>query len=177
MAAQNSLHHHGLPGNLCSRVWNMYCHFFFTGLAVCRTLDFTVLLSSLSLLFFCATGFFLLHLQYISPEVPLLSPVGSTLPSCRSTLELAAIGSSGYGGSFLQPLTEDTPVTSPHYENQYTSTVPCFLFVLCTAMGYFMCYNPLRSVLALAWVIHDSGPLRRICPHGMELHPGLCLQL
>lgn len=53
----------------------------------------------------CATGFFSPHLKYIGPKVLLLSPMDSTLPSGRPTLELAAISSAGHGESFLRPLS------------------------------------------------------------------------
>lgn len=173
---RNSLHQHRLLGDLCSSVGNTYCALLLH-LPWCLQNPWFHRFALLSLTaIICAIGFILPHLQYIRPEAPFLAPMGSTLPSCKSTLELAAIGSSGHGGSLLQPLTEDTSVASPHYQNQYMSTVPCLLLVLCTGMGYFMCCNPLRGV-PLSWVIHDSSPFRRICPHSMELLPRLCIQL
>lgn len=60
------------------------------------------------------------HLKYISPDILLLPPMGSTLPSSRATFELAAIGFAGHGGSFLQPLIEASPAVSPCCQNLAT---------------------------------------------------------
>jgi len=105
--------HHELQGKtLCSGIWSTSSPFFFTDLGVCRVVSFTSSHSSLSTSSSPQFFFFSL-LKYVVTEVlpPLL--IGLALASSGSFLELAGTGFVSYGGSFLQLLTEATPIASP----------------------------------------------------------------
>jgi len=110
----HSLHHqgllHGLQGNLCSDTCSTSSPPFALTFASAAELFFSHILTLLSCCkMLLSRGFFLLN--YVIPEVLLLSLMVSALASSRSTLELAGTGSVGHGGSFWQLLTEASPVS------------------------------------------------------------------
>jgi len=84
---------------------------FFTDLGVCRVVSFTS--SHFSLYTAVSPQFFLPFLKYAIPEAlpPLL--IGLALASSESVLEPAGTDFVRCGGSFLQVLTEATPIAPP----------------------------------------------------------------
>jgi len=109
----NNLPHHGLHHELqgqtlCSGISSSSPPSIFTDLGVCRDVSFTLSHSSLHCRF--TAGFFLPLLKSVITEALPPSLIGLALASGGSVLEPAGTGFTRHGGSFLQLLTEVTPI-------------------------------------------------------------------